>query len=312
MSDLVDLFPGFDSHYIATDAGKIFVRTAGRGKPLVLLHGFPQTMACWHRIAPTLARDHQVVLTDLRAYGWSSAPESDDRHETYSKRAMAEDVIAVMEELGHVQFDLAGHDRGARVAYRLALDHPGRVSRLALLDIIPTGTMWERMDASRAMQVYHWTFLAQPKPVPENLIRHAPTEWLEHTLASWTARKSLKDFAPAALAHYRAFFADPSRIAACCEDYRAGASVDVDADEADQKAGKTILCPTLVLYGESGIPAAGTNPVDIWRATFAPNATGHGIESGHFMAEENPAATLEALQSFFSAPDVAKSGKKRA
>jgi len=300
MSDLPDLFPGFDSHYIPTDAGKIFVRTAGKGEPLVLLHGFPQTMACWHRVAPTLARSHKVVLIDLRGYGWSSAPEPEDEaHTTYSKRAMAEDVLKVMEHLGHVRFAIAGHDRGARVAYRLALDHPGRVTRLALLDIIPTATMWERMDASRAMQVYHWTFLAQPRPVPENLIRRSPTEWLEYTLASWTASKDLKAFAPGALAHYRAFFQDPARISACCEDYRAGATIDAEHDEADRRAGKTLICPTLILWGNAGIPAAGTQPIDIWRSTFAPDATGLGIDGGHFLAEENPAATLEALEEFF-------------
>ncbi len=299
MSDLPDLFPGFDSHYIATDAGRLFVRTAGRGAPLVLLHGFPQTMACWHRIAPTLAREHKVVLIDLRGYGWSAVPDADAKHASYSKRAMAEDVVRVMEELGHVRFALAGHDRGARVGYRLALDHPGRLSKLALLDIIPTVTMWERMDASRAMQVYHWTFLAQPRPVPETLISRAPSEWLEHTLASWTQSKDLKAFAPGALAHYRAFFANPDRISATCEDYRAGAGIDAEMDEKDLKAGRTIDCPTMILWGNAGIPAAGTKPIDIWRQTFAPEATGQGIDSGHFLPEENPTATLSALEEFF-------------
>ena len=299
MSDLPDLFPGFDSHYIATDAGKIFVRTAGKGQPLLLLHGFPQTMACWHRVAPTLARTHKVVLMDLRGYGWSSAPESDAAHETYSKREMANDVIKVMEELGHVQFACVGHDRGARVAYRLALDHPGRISKLALLDIIPTSLMWERMDASRAMQVYHWTFLAQPSPMPENMIGRNPTGFLEHTLASWTASKDLKCFSAGALAHYRAFFSDTPRIAACCEDYRAGATLDPEHDEADRKAGKTISCPALVLWGDAGIPAQGLSPLDIWRSTFSPGATGRAVNSGHFLPEENPAETLEALQKFF-------------
>jgi len=298
MSDLPDLFPGFDSHYIATDAGKIFVRTAGKGQPLLLLHGFPQTMACWHRVAPTLARTHKVVLMDLRGYGWSSAPESDAAHETYSKREMANDVIKVMEELGHVQFACVGHDRGARVAYRLALDHPGRISKLALLDIIPTSLMWERMDASRAMQVYHWTFLAQPSPMPENMIGRNPTGFLEHTLASWTASKDLKAFSAGALAHYRAYFADTARIAACCEDYRAGATLDPEQDEADHKAGKTISCPVLVLWGDAGIPAQGLSPLDLWRTSFAPDAQGRAISCGHFLPEENPAETLEALQKF--------------
>lgn len=298
MSDLADLFPGFASHWIATDAGKIFARSAGSGPPLVLIHGFPQTMAMWHRIAPELAEKFTVVLIDLRGYGWSSAPASDARHATYSKRAMAEDVVRVMEELGHIRFHVAGHDRGARVAYRLALDHPGRVTKLALLDIIPTMTMWERMDAGRAMQVYHWTFLAQPAPLPENLIGRAAASWLEHTLASWTKAKDLGAFDSRALAHYRAFFSDPARIAACCEDYRAGATLDPVADEADFRAGKKILCPTLVLWGDAGIPAAGTSPLDVWRQTFAPQAEGEPVDSGHFLAEENPAETLKALKAF--------------
>ena len=299
MSDLADLFPGFDSRWIATDAGKIFARSGGKGPPLVLIHGFPQTMVMWHRIAGELKKKFTVVLVDLRGYGWSAVPPPDERHANYSKRAMAEDVVRVMEELGHQRFFVAGHDRGARVAYRMALDHPGRVAKLALLDIIPTMTMWERMDASRAMQVYHWTFLAQPAPLPENLIRRAPSSWLEHTLASWTKAKDLKAFDGQALAHYRAFFNDPARIAASCEDYRAGATLDPVADEADFKAGKKLICPTLVLWGDAGIPAAGTSPLDIWRQTFAPDAEGQPIDSGHFLAEENPQATLKALKAFF-------------
>jgi len=298
MSDLADLFPGFESHWIATDAGRMFARSGGKGPPLVLIHGFPQTMAMWHRIARDLAKRFTVVLVDLRGYGWSAAPEPDARHATYSKRAMAEDVVRIMEELGHLRFAVVGHDRGARVAYRLALDHPGRVTRLALLDIIPTMTMWERMDASRAMQVYHWTFLAQPAPLPENLIRRAPASWLEHTLASWTKSKDLKAFDGRALAHYRAFFTDPARISACCEDYRAGATLDPVADEADFKVGRKILCPTLVLWGDAGIPAAGASPLDIWRQTFAPDAEGQPVDSGHFLAEENPQETLKALKAF--------------
>lgn len=297
MSDLADLFPGFDSEYIPTDQGKIFARIGGKGEPLVLVHGFPQTHVMWHRIAPELAKTHQVIALDLRGYGWSTAPRGDEGHETYSKRAMGGDVIRVVEHLGHTRFALVGHDRGARVSYRLALDHPGRLTKLALLDIIPTIDMWERMDAKRAMQVYHWSFLAQPAPMPETLIGRAPTEWLEHTLASWTGTKDLKGFDRRALAHYRAFFNDPQRIHATCEDYRAGATRDAEADEADRAAGKTISCPTLVLWGETGIPASGASPLDSWKV-FAPDVTGQGIAGGHFIAEENPADTLTALKSF--------------
>lgn len=298
MSDLADLFPGFEAKYIPTEEGQIFARIGGKGTPLVLLHGFPQTHVMWHRIAPELAKTHQVIAMDLRGYGWSSAPRSDETHATYSKREMAKDVLRVIDELGHTRFALAGHDRGARVAYRLALDHPGRVTKLALLDTIPTIDMWERMDAKRAMQVYHWSFLAQPQPMPETMIGRAPTEWLEHTLASWTATKDLSGFDPRALAHYRAFFNDPARIHATCEDYRAGATRDAEADEASRSKGETIDCPVQVLWGEAGIPASGSSPLDAWK-TFAPQATGEAIESGHFVAEENPAETLRVLKAFF-------------
>ncbi len=299
MSDLADLFPGFESQYIASEEGSIFARIGGpkNGKPLVLLHGFPQTHVMWHKIASALAETHRVIAMDLRGYGWSTAPRPDDRHETYSKRAMARDVIRVVEALGHTRFALAGHDRGARVAYRLALDHPGRLSALAILDIIPTIDMWERMDARRAMQVYHWSFLAQSAPLPEMLIGKAPIEWLEHTLASWTATKDLTAFDPRALRHYRAFFNDPARLHATCEDYRAGATRDAEADEASRAKGDTIDCPVLVLWGDAGIPASGASPLEAWK-TFAPKATGRAIAGGHFLAEENPEATLAALRAF--------------
>lgn len=297
MNDLADLFPGFEARYIPTAEGQVFARIGGAGEPLVLLHGFPETHVMWHKLAPELARTHQVIAMDLRGYGWSTAPRGDESHATYAKRAMAEDVIRVVETLGHTRFALVGHDRGARVSYRLALDHPGRLTHLALLDIIPTLSMWERMDAKRAMQVYHWSFLAQPAPMPETLIAKAPTEWLEHTLASWTAAKDLSAFDSRALRHYRAFFNEPSRIHACCEDYRAGATLDVDHDEASRAAGAVIDCPVLVLWGEAGIPAAGASPLEAWKL-FAPHATGAPIRAGHFLPEENPQATLAALKDF--------------
>lgn len=298
MTDLADLFPGFESHWIDTEIGRIFARSGGEGPPVVLIHGFPQTHVMWHRIAPALARTHRVVVLDLRGYGWSVAPKGDGGRELYTKRAMARDVITVMEKLGHIRFAVVGHDRGARVAYRLALDHPGRVERLALLDIVPTLTMWEEMDAKRAMKVYHWTYLAQPAPLPERMIGADPTTWQDHTLASWTATGKLTAFDPAALEHYRAYFRDPSRIHANCEDYRAGATTDLAHDRASREQGKHILCPTLVLWGETGIPADGAGPLEVWRATFAPKAEGRGLKGGHFIAEENATDTLAALAGF--------------
>lgn len=300
MANLDPLFPGFQAHWVDGPAGKIFARVGGEGPPVVLIHGFPQTHAEWHKIAPALAKTHTVVCPDLRGYGWSAAPHGDGGKETYSKRGMGEDIVAVMQALGHLRFAVVGHDRGARVGYRLALDHPGRVERLALLDIMPTLSMWEGMTAARAMQVYHWTFLAQPEPVPENLLKADPLGWLHHTLASWTRTQSLDDFDPLAMQAYDESFNDPARIHAACEDYRAGATTDPAHDRADRDAGKKILCPTLVLWGEAGIPAQGASPLDLWRETFAPQAEGMAIESGHFLPEENPTATLQALQPFLS------------
>lgn len=299
-TDLPDLLPGFDSHWVSTPHGKVFARTGGEGPPLVLIHGFPQTHVMWHRIAPMLAERHSIVALDLRGYGWSSAPRGDGGTEIYTKRAMAQDVVSVMEELGHVRFGVIGHDRGARVGYRLALDHPGRVSRLAVLDIVPTLSMWEEMDGKRALQVYHWSFLAQPHPIPEKLIGTDPTFWQDWTLKSWTAKKSLEAFDQSALAHYRAFFRDPTRLHAACEDYRAGASSDLIHDQRNRDAGLTIGCPVFVLWGDAGIPAEGASPLDVWRRTFAPEAEGHAVRGGHFIAEENPLDTLVALRGFLS------------
>ena len=300
MSDLADLFPGFESRWIPTDIGKTFARVGGSGPPVVLLHGFPQTHVMWHRVAADLAARHTVVIPDLRGYGWSSAPAGDDGHVLYSKRAMGEDIVKVMEELGHVRFAVVGHDRGARVGYRLALDHPGRVERLAVLDIMPTLVMWEGMTAARAMQVYHWTFLAQPAPMPERLIGGNPIAWQDEKLASWSGTRDLSVFDARALAHYHAFFNNPDRIHALCEDYRAGATVDLKQDQPDRDAGRTIGCPVLVLWGGSGIPAASSSPLESWRTTFAPQAEGTGVPSGHFVAEENPADTLKHLAPFLT------------
>jgi haloacetate dehalogenase len=300
MPDLADLFPGFASHWIDTDAGRIFARSGGKGPPLALIHGFPQTHVEWHPIASELAQHFTVVAMDLRGYGSSSAPPS-EMGKLYSKRAMGADVVQVMEKLGHTQFAVVSHDRGARAAYRMTLDHPEHVTRLVLLDITPTVAMWDGMNAARAMQVYHWTFLAQPHPLPETLLAGASRDYLDHVLAKWTKRKSLDVFDERALAHYRAFFAEPARIHACCEDYRAGATIDVEHDRTDLAAGKTITCPTLVLWGNAGVPAASSGPLDVWRATFAPHATGHEIDSGHFLPEENPRATLASLMAFLRA-----------
>jgi haloacetate dehalogenase len=294
-----DLFPGFESHWIDTSAGQIFARSGGSGPPLLLIHGFPQTHVEWHRIARELAKTHSLVLPDLPGYGWSAAPEGGPGHQPYAKRDMAKVLIEVMEKLGHVRFAVVGHDRGARVGYRMALDHPGRVERLALIDIVPTLVMWERIRAAPSPKTEHWLFLSQPKPQPETEIGKDPTAYLEQKLALWTKDGTLGAYDPRALAHYRDFFNDPTRIHACCEDYRAGASVDLAADEADKATGKVISVPVHLIWGSAGIPSEGASPLDAWRV-FAPKATGEAVDSGHFVPEENPAGTLAALKPFLA------------
>ena len=293
-----DLFPGFAPHWIDTQAGRIFARSAGSGPPIVLLHGFPQTQAMWHRVAPVLAESHTVVLMDLRGYGWSSAPRGDAAHETYSKRAMGRDVVAVMEALGHVRFALVGHDRGARVGYRLALDEPGRIERLALLDILPTFHVWRSIRAGSG-QSPHWVFLSQPAPTPESEIGRDPIGYYEGLVTKWSGPKSLDVLDLRALASYRQSWNEPTRIHASCEDYRAGATLDLDADEADLASGKTIACPVHLVVA-AGYLGADANPVEVWRSSFAPSAAGTEVPGGHFVAEEAPAETLAALQGFLA------------
>ena len=297
MPDLVDLFPGFGSHTASTDAGRIFARVGGSGPPLVLLHGFPETGAMWHRLAPDLARRFTLVIPDLRGYGWSSAPRSRDG-EAYTKRAMGGDIVALMDDLGHARFRFAGHDRGARVGYRLALDQPGRIERLALLDIGPTASVWRTRETDPDFSP-HWPWLAEPEPRPEEAIARDPDGYFGGLMAKWSEAGSLAAFAPEALAQYRAAWGDPSRIHAMCEDYRAGATLDVAHDEADEAAGRTIACPVLVLASTGYlIRPSGPAPLDVWRRGLAPAAEGVDIASGHFMAEENAPATLAALTAF--------------
>ncbi|MGI8526986.1 MAG: alpha/beta fold hydrolase [Pseudolabrys sp.] len=299
MPDLADLYPGYAAHWIDTSIGKIFARAGGRGPPLLLLHGYAQTNVMWHKVAPLLDKRFTLVIPDLAGYGWSAVPKAGADHSPYDKRSMAKLMIEVMEKLGHARFALAGHDRGGRVAYRLALDHPGRLSKLAVLDIIPTYEMWHRMDYKMALKVWHWPFLAQPYPLPETVLNTNSIAYIHLKMASWTKAKDLSAFDPRALAHYDAFYADPLRIHATCEDYRAGATTDLTNDEADRTAGKKIGCPLFALWGAAGIPG-DSGPLAIWR-DWANEVTGKPIDSGHFVAEENPPATAAALLEFFGA-----------
>lgn len=295
--NLPELFPGFAEHRIKTEGAQINVRTGGAGPPLLALHGYPQTHACWHRIAPGLAAHFSLVVMDLRGYGQSSAPTGDAAHRVYSKRAMAADGVEVMRALGYARFAVMGHDRGGRVAYRLALDHPEAVTRLVTLDMVPTLSAWDDMARTTNVGRFHWPFLAQPAPFPETLIGHDPVYFHERLIASWTGARDLSAFDPRALEHYRASFADPARIHAMCEDYRAGATIDCDYDAADRDAGRKIGCPMLALWGQKREVGPMRNPLETWRQ-WATNVAGQGIVSGHFLAEEAPEATLAAILPF--------------
>ena len=299
MPDLADLFPGYASHWIGTSAGKLFARAGGNGPPLLLLHGYAQTNVMWHRVAPLLAEHFSLVIADLPGYGWSAVPESGADHAPYDKRSMARAMVELMEQLGHGRFSLAGHDRGGRVAYRLALDHPGRLAKLATLDIVPTYAMWHGIDARLAFRIWHWTFLAQPAPFPEEMIGRDPVGYWDRKTAPGTKAKSLDAFNPRALLHYRTFFQDPLRIHATCEDYRAGRTTDLANDEADRSAGRKIICPMLALWGSAGIPSeAEADPLATWRE-WATDLRGSAIDCGHYLPEENPSATAKALIEFF-------------
>jgi haloacetate dehalogenase len=299
MSELPDLFPGYINQSIDTGSGRIFARIGGKGPPLLLLHGFSETHVMWHRVAPKLADKFTLIIADLPGYGASDIPESDSEHRPYTKRAMARTMVEAMAKLGHERFALAGHDRGGRVAYRLALDHPGRLSRLAVLDILPTYDYWERINRRYALKIYHWMFLAQPYPLPEGLIGGNPDFFLKQKMASQTKSKTLEAIDLHALEHYLAAFRDPARVHAMCEDYRAGAYADFEIDKADHDAGNKITVPMLALWGDAGIASAAATPLDTWKK-WASHVTGAPIDSGHFLTEENPEATAKALREFFT------------
>jgi haloacetate dehalogenase len=288
------MFPGFTARRIKTSGAEIALVQGGSGPPLLLIHGYPQTRAIWHKIAPRMAERFTLVIPDLRGYGASSKPPADKQHLSYSKRAMALDMVEVMTALGFERFDVAGHDRGARVTYRLALDHPNRIRRAAVLDIIPTLEQFERADrfASRAM--YHWYFLTQPAPFPETMIGGDPDYFLEHSLQSWSGAPS--PFTEEALAEYREAFRNPEVIHATCEDYRAGITCDCKFDQEDRTAGNKLAMPLLALWGARGRRGGGI--LEVWQR-WATDVRGEGLDCGHFIPEEAPDQMTERLLEFF-------------
>jgi haloacetate dehalogenase len=293
------MFEGFRNLRVPTKEAEIDTLVKGSGPPLLLLHGYPQTKAMWHKIAPDLAQRFTVVVTDLRGYGASSRPPDGADSAAYSKRRMAADQVEVMESLGFGTFSVAGHDRGGRVAYRLALDHPERVVKLATLDIVPTYEQFAAVDRLAALGSYHWYFLAQPRGFPERLIGADPDFFLRHTLTAWAGAAGA--FSDEAFAEYLRCFRDPGVIHAMCEDYRAGATIDYALDEADLKSGRKIGCPMLALWGDKGRPHKRTQVMETWRRWAVDLRGGEGLPCGHFLAEEAPEETRAALETFFLA-----------
>lgn len=294
------MFEHFETAEIDTGQTTIFLRRSGNGPPLLLLHGFPQTHLMWRDVAPLLARHFTVVCADLRGYGRSGCPPSALDHAPYSKRVMASDMVRVMEWLGFRQFAVAGHDRGGRVAYRLALDHQDRLTRLAVLDVVPTGMTWDRADADFALGFWPWSLLAQPEPLPEHILTSNAATIVDSALDHWGSATEV--FPPDIRAAYAEALRDPRHAHAICEEYRAAAGIDHEHDEADQKAGRRIACPLLVLWSSKG-PLNNWydkdgGPVGLWQ-TFAEQVSGEAFGGGHFFPEELPQQTAKTLGRFF-------------
>ncbi|MBZ9766856.1 alpha/beta hydrolase [Mesorhizobium sp. CA6] len=295
------MFADFDALEIDAGEARVFARRGGSGPGLLLLHGFPETHAMWRDVAPSLARDFTVVCADLRGYGQSSCPPSAADHAPYGKRAMAADMAALMEDLGFQRFLVAGHDRGGRVAYRLALDHPERVEKLAVLDIVPTAEVWDRADGRLALSFWPWSLLAQPEPLPETILAATAEAIVDNALSGWGSAADA--FPPGVRQAYVDALRDPAHIHAICEEYRAAASLDRLHDHADREAGRRISCPVLALWSEHGALAEWyrdeDGPLGIWR-NWADDASGGAMPGGHFFPEESPIETAATLDAFFS------------
>jgi len=292
------MFPAsFKQQMIPVNGVELNVVTGGSGPPLFLLHGFPQTNVIWHRVAPELARHFSLVMPDLRGYGGSAAPPGDPEHKLYSKREMAKDIIALADHYGFDRFALAGHDRGGRVAYRLVLDHPGRVSKYCAIDIIPTLDVWEDMDTAATVSAFHWSFLAAKAPLPEELIGQNPNLFYRFLLERWASDIAKLD--PGAVAAYLEQYRDPRKIHAQCEDYRAGATVDRLYDQANRDAGDQLDCPVLVIWSTGYLSDKANSPLNTWRK-WAADVTEIAIDCGHFIVEEEPRLGASALVDFFA------------
>jgi haloacetate dehalogenase len=288
---------GFEVAEIKTADNVVFVRRYGRGTPLLLVHGFPRTSLMWRDVAPRLASEYTVICVDLRGYGRSGVPPSTEDHYPYTKRAMADELVAVMDKLGFAKFDLVGHDRGGRVSYRLALDHPDQVRRLAVFDVLPISEGWARMGSKAAQNWWPWTLLMQKAPLPEKYLLGAPDAAFDNPLGHGS-------FGPEVKAEYLETYRDPARVHAICEEYRAAATLDVDHDEADRDGSRRIKSPMLHLWAAGGpldtLYERDGGALGIWRR-WAESVQGRAVKGGHFFPEENPEETANILMEFLSA-----------
>jgi len=292
-------FEDFEAIDLQAEETSIFLRRYGSGPPLLLLHGFPETHLMWRGVAPLLVREFTVVCADLRGYGRSGCPDSRPDHAPYSKRAMAGDMMAIMARLGFPRFSVAGHDRGGRVACRMALDHPDRIDRLAVLDILPTETVWERADSRFALAFWPWSLLAQPEPLPERILVAAAGAIIDNALGTWGTPSNV--FAPEIRAAYVQALQDSAHAHAICEEYRAAATIDREHDRADRVSGRRIACPLLALWSARGAlnswNAEDSGPIALWEA-WGDDVEGHPLDAGHFFPEEAPGPTADALNRF--------------
>ena len=287
------MFKGFKKKFVKVNKGKIFCRIAGKGPPLLLLHGYPQTHVMWHKIANQLSKSFNVIIADLRGYGSSFVLKSDNKHINYSKREMAKDMVQLMDKLGYKNFFIAGHDRGGRVAHRLARDFKKRVIAMSVLDICPTLDMYELTEKNFAKAYFHWFFLIQPKWLPERMIESDPRKWMKNCLDKWSGNSK---FGKAEEIYLKAF-KQKKRIHATCEDYRASATIDLEHDKKDRK--KLLNIPIQVLWGTKGVVGKQFNSLKIWKKYTKNKVYSVGINSGHFIPEQNPKETIKHLKKFF-------------
>jgi haloacetate dehalogenase len=289
------MFDGFSSRLVEVGRGAVFARVGGAGSPVLLLHGYPQTHVMWRSVAARLADQHTVVVVDLPGYGRSFRPPTTDDHGAYSKRELAADLVRAMAELGFASFGVAGHDRGGRIAYRMALDHPDVVTAVAVFDVVPTGEVWSRADARLALTYWHWSFLAQPEPLPEDLINANPAAFFDLHVRSLGLGRAAHRYPPELLAEYRAILDDPTVVHGICEDYRAGAGIDRAHDDADRAAGRLIASPVLVLWSADGaLPKFYGDVLAVWRP-WAADVRGRGLDASHFLVEDQPDLVADDL-----------------